>query len=152
MGLGFAASLIGAPAFAQRWTPTKTVRIVVPASGGTVDLVAPRLQEMWGQPVIAEPRPGASGNIAAALVAKAPGDGHTLLVGFNPLVISTFLSKNLQYDIKELAPVTLGVTSEQVLVVNPTCPSTRLANSWHLRKSRTRVSTTARSALAVPHT
>lgn len=75
MGLGFAASLIGAPAFAQRWTPTKTVRIVVPASGGTVDLVArlvaPRLQEMWGQPVIAEPRPGASGNIAAALVAKA---------------------------------------------------------------------------------
>ncbi|MDQ5977220.1 MAG: hypothetical protein QG602_192, partial [Verrucomicrobiota bacterium] len=40
MGLGFAASLIGAPAFAQLWTPTKTVRIVVPASGGTVDLVA----------------------------------------------------------------------------------------------------------------
>lgn len=138
MGLGFAASLIGAPAFAQRWTPTETVRIVVPASGGTVDLVArlvaPRLQEMWGQPVIAEPRPGASGNIAAALVAKAPGDGHTLLVGFNPLVISTFLSKNLQYDIKELAPVTLGVTSEQVLVVNPDLPVNTLGEFVALAK------------------
>jgi tripartite-type tricarboxylate transporter receptor subunit TctC len=138
MGLGFAASLIGAPAFAQGWTPTRTVRIVVPASGGTVDLVArlvtPRLQEMWGQAVIVESRPGASGNIAAALVAKAPGDGHTLLVGFNPLVISTFLSKNLQYDIKELAPVTLGVTSEQVLVVNPDLPVNTLAEFVALAK------------------
>ena len=115
------------------------MRIVVPASGGTVDLVAraviPGLQQALGQSVIADAKPGASGNIAATLVAKSPGDGHTILTGFNPLVISTFLSKNLQYDLqKDLKPITLGVTSEQVLVVNSEVPVSTLAEFVALAK------------------
>ena len=133
------AALASPLAFGQSWTPSKPVRIVVPASGGTVDLVAraviPALQQALGQPVIADAKPGASGNIAATLVAKSPGDGHTILTGFNPLVISTFLSKNLQYDLqKDLKPITLGVTSEQVLVVNSEVPVSTLAEFVALAK------------------
>ena len=91
------------------------MRIVVPASGGTVDLVAraviPGLQQALGQSVIADAKPGASGNIAATLVAKSPGDGHTILTGFNPLVISTFLSKNLQYDLQKDRSGSAGLNS-----------------------------------------
>ena len=79
------AALASPLAFWQSWTPSKPVRIVVPASGGTVDLVAraviPGLQQALGQSVIADAKPGASGNIAATLVAKSPGDGHTILTG-----------------------------------------------------------------------
>ena len=124
---------------AQSWSPSRAVRLVVPAAGGTVDLVAravtPGLQEILGQPVLADTKAGASGNIAATLVANSPGDGHTLLIGFNPLVISSFLSQNLQYDFqKDLRAVSLGVTSEQVLVVNADVPASTLAEFVALAK------------------
>lgn len=133
------AALASPLAFGQSWTPSKPVRIVVPALGGTVDLVAraviPGLQQALGQSVIADAKPGASGNIAATLVAKSPGDGHTILSGFNGLVIGTFLSKNLQYDLqKDLKPITLAVTSEQVLVVNSAVPVSTLAEFVALAK------------------
>lgn len=133
------AALASPLAFGQSWTPSKPVRIVVPALGGTVDLVAraviPGLQQALGQSVIADAKPGASGNIAATLVAKSPGDGHTILAGFNVLVIGTFLSKNLQYDLqKDLKPITLAVTSEQVLVVNSAVPVSTLAEFVALAK------------------
>lgn len=133
------AVLASSLAFGQSWTPSKPVRIVVPASGGTVDLVAraviPGLQLALGQPVIADTKPGASGNIAATFVAKSPGDGQTILTGFNPIVISTFLSKNLHYDLqKDLKPITLGVTSEQILVVNSGLPVSTLAEFVALAK------------------
>lgn len=133
------AALASPLAFGQSWTPSKPVRIVVPALGGTVDLVAraviPGLQQALGQSVIADAKPGASGNIAATLVAKSPGDGHTILSGFNVLVIGTFLSKNLQYDLqKDLKPITLAVTSEQVLVVNSAVPVSTLAEFVALAK------------------
>jgi len=136
----FSSALLASPlAFGQAWAPSKPVRIVVPAAGGTVDLVAraviPGLQQALGQPVIADAKPGASGNIAATFVAKSPGDGHTVLTGFNPIVISTFLSKNLQYDLqKDLKPITLGVTSEQILVVNSAVPVSTLAEFVALAK------------------
>lgn len=112
-------------AFAQTWSPTKPVRIIVPIVGSTNDvlarLVAPKLQEALGQPVIVENKPGAGGNIGADLVAKAPADGHTLLVGYNgPLAINVSLFDKMPYDpLKDLAPITLAVKSAQYLVVNP---------------------------------
>ncbi len=107
------------------WTPTRAVRLVVPfAPGGQPDIVARALAEplsrALGQPVIVENRPGAGGNIAADFVAKAPPDGHTLLVGTNgPLAVSPALYRNLPYDpLKDFVPITLVGTSPNLIAVN----------------------------------
>ncbi|TFZ02173.1 tripartite tricarboxylate transporter substrate binding protein [Ramlibacter henchirensis] len=114
----------GAFAQAQDWAPSRPVRIIVPIVGSTNDvlarLVAPKLQEALGQPVVVENKPGAGGNIGADLVAKAQPDGHTLLVGYNgPLAINPTLFEKMPYDpVKDLQPLTLAVKSPQYLVVN----------------------------------
>jgi tripartite-type tricarboxylate transporter receptor subunit TctC len=113
---------------AQEWSPTKNVRIIVPIVGSTNDvvarLVAPELSRAIGQPVIVENKGGGGGTIGADLVAKSEPDGHTLLVGFNgPLAINVTLFDKLPYDpLKDLAPITLAVSSPQFLVVNPSVP------------------------------
>ncbi|MFM8691177.1 MAG: Bug family tripartite tricarboxylate transporter substrate binding protein [Limnohabitans sp.] len=113
------------PAGAQEWAPTKPIRIIVPIVGSTNDvlarLVAPKLQEVLGQPVVVENKPGAGGNIGADMVAKAPPDGHTLLIGYNgPLAINPGLFEKMPYDPqKDLAPITLMVKAPQYLVVHP---------------------------------
>ncbi|MFM7533988.1 MAG: Bug family tripartite tricarboxylate transporter substrate binding protein, partial [Rubrivivax sp.] len=125
----------GAPhaAFAQEWAPTKPVRIIVPIVGSTNDvlarLVAPELQKVFGQPFIVENKGGAGGTIAAAEVAKAPADGHTLMIGFNgPLAINPTLYPKIAYDpVKDFAPITLMVTASQYLVVHPSVPAKNVA-------------------------
>lgn len=121
LGLGSASS-----SWAQtEWQPSKPVRIVVPIVGSTNDvlarLVAPKLQEVLGQAVVVENKPGAGGNIGANEVAKSAPDGHTLLIGYNgPLAINVSLFDKMPYDpVKDLAPITLMVKSPQYLVVNP---------------------------------
>jgi tripartite-type tricarboxylate transporter receptor subunit TctC len=120
--------LFSSVASAQDWSPTKTVRIIVPIQGGTVDilarLAAPRLQEAFGQPVIVENKPGAGGNIGTDLVAKSEPDGHTLLAGYTgPITVNSTLFGNLPYDPqKDLTPITLAVTTPQFLTVHPGVP------------------------------
>jgi tripartite-type tricarboxylate transporter receptor subunit TctC len=120
-----AVSAVSAVAHAQDWAPSRPVRIVVPVQGTTNDvlarLVAPRLGDALGQPVVVENKPGAGGNIGADFVAKQPADGHTLLVGYNgPLAINPTLFDKLPYDpVKDFAPITLAVRAAQYLVVNP---------------------------------
>jgi tripartite-type tricarboxylate transporter receptor subunit TctC len=109
--------------------PTKPIKIVVPfAAAGTTDIlaraVAAELQKNNGWNVIVENRPGAGGNIGADIVAKAPGDGYTLLMGtvgthgINQALYAK--SGGLPYDpIKDFAPVTLVAPVPNVLVVNP---------------------------------
>jgi len=128
------------PASAQEWSPTKPVRIIVPVLGGTNDLVArlvaPKLQDAIGQPVVVENKPGAGGNVGADLVAKSAPDGHTLLVGFNgPIAVNVSLFSNLPYDpLKDLAPITLAVTTPQFLTVNPNVPVNTVAELVALAK------------------
>ena len=125
-GLALAGGL-GAPmaSQAQEWAPSKPVRIIVPIVGSTNDvlarIIAPKLQEALGQPVIVENKPGAGGNIGADFVAKSAPDGHTLLIGYNgPLAINVGLFDKMPYDpLKDLAPISLMVTSPQYLAVNP---------------------------------
>ena len=115
------------PAQAQdpAW-PTRPAHILVPfVAGGPSDItarsIANRMAQNLGQPVVAENRPGANGEVAARLVARAAPDGHTLFVGsIGVIAIDTALRPNLGYDpIRELTPITLAVTTPNVLVVNP---------------------------------
>ncbi|HUQ29742.1 MAG TPA: tripartite tricarboxylate transporter substrate binding protein [Usitatibacter sp.] len=118
--LCFGAAL---PALAQ-WAPSRPLKIVVPfAPGGQPDVVARALAEplakALGQPVIVENRPGAGGNIAAEVVARAAPDGLTLLMGTNgPLAVSPALERDLRYDVaRDFVPVTLVGTSPNLIVV-----------------------------------
>jgi tripartite-type tricarboxylate transporter receptor subunit TctC len=127
-------------AIAQEWSPSKTVRIIVPVLGGTNDLVArlvaPKLQDAIGQSVIVENKPGAGGNIGADLVAKSPPDGHTLLVGYNgPIAVNVSLFDKLPYDpLKDLAPITLAVTTPQFLTAHPSVPASTVQELVALAK------------------
>jgi tripartite-type tricarboxylate transporter receptor subunit TctC len=117
---------VSSSAIAQEWAPTKTVRIVVPIVGSTNDvlarLIAPKLQEVFGQPFIVENKPGAGGNIGADAVAKSAPDGHTLLIGYNgPIAVNVTLFEKMPYDpVKDLVPISLMVTTPNYLVVSPT--------------------------------
>jgi tripartite-type tricarboxylate transporter receptor subunit TctC len=119
------ALLCAASAAADDTYPAKPIRILVGFSpGGGTDImariVAPRMSERLGQPVIIENRPGAGGNLATEAVAKAAPDGYTLLMGtIAALAINPSLYKNLPFDsAKDLAPISLGVSLANVVVVN----------------------------------
>jgi tripartite-type tricarboxylate transporter receptor subunit TctC len=114
-----------ASAQAPDW-PTRPVSVLVPfVAGGPSDIVARviamRMGQALSQPVVAENRPGANGEVAARAVVRAAPDGHTLFVGsIGVFAINTALRPNLGYDpVRELTPITLAVTTPNVLVVNP---------------------------------
>lgn len=126
-GALLAALLVSVSAVAQTF-PTKPLRIIVPfAPGGSTDLaarlLAPKMQDGFGQPVIVENRPGAGGSIAVELVAKSPPDGHTLVLSApGALTINMHFTK-LAYDpLKDLAPVSRIARSPLVLAVNASTP------------------------------
>ena len=108
--------------------PSKGIRMVIAlAPGGGVDttgrFIGQKLTQAWGQPVVADNRPGAGGTLAADLVAKAPPDGYTLLMTSSGITITPSIMK-LPYDpYKDLLPVTLAVVSPGVLVVHPSVPA-----------------------------
>ena len=105
--------------------PLRPVKLVVPfAAGGPTDVVARILADLlavrWGgQSVVIENRPGAGTIVATAAVAKAPADGHTLLVGTNSLLINPAIGQKLPYDTeKDLAAVSMVATQPVALVAN----------------------------------
>jgi tripartite-type tricarboxylate transporter receptor subunit TctC len=111
-------------AIGQAVWPSRPVHIVVPFTPGTgMDILArtlgPHLSTAWGQPIVVDNRPGASGNLGAGLVAKATPDGHTLLMGVNTLIINPALYKNMSYDpLRDLAPIGLCATGSFLLVAS----------------------------------
>lgn len=114
-----------ARARAQAW-PARPVRIVVPfAAAGTTDILAralaPELARVFGQPFVVDNRPGAGGNNGAAEVAKAPPDGHTLVMGtVGTHAINPSLYPRMPYDhVRDFVPVTLVAGVPNVLVLNP---------------------------------
>ena len=109
--------------------PAKPLRIIVPfAAGGGADLVArtvgAKLTEALGQPVVVDNRTGAAGSIGAEIAARAPSDGHTLLLGSNgPLAINPSLYAKLPYDAaRDFAPVALVTVMPFLLVTHPSLP------------------------------
>ena len=125
---------------AQATFPTKPVRLVVAfPPGGSTDitarLLAAKLADKWGQPVVVDNRPGAGANIGTAQVAKATPDGHTLLLATTALSISPSVFAQPGYDaLRDLAPITLVSTIPNVLVVHPDVPAKTIAEFIaHLR-------------------
>jgi tripartite-type tricarboxylate transporter receptor subunit TctC len=117
-----ALALVAAPAFSQSF-PSKPVHVIVPfPPGGGADalarIMAPYLQKIWGQPVVVENRPGASGHIGAEFVANAPPDGHTLLMSST----ASLTEKN----VSQFAPLTLVSASPYVITTNPKVPATNV--------------------------
>lgn len=127
---------------AQDWSPSKPVRVIVPIVGSTNDvlarLIAPKLSEAIGQPVVVENKGGAGGNIGADLVAKSEPDGHTLLIGYNgPIAVNVSLFRKMPYDPqKDLTPISLVVTTPQFFVVNASLPIRSVADFIAEAKAR----------------
>jgi tripartite-type tricarboxylate transporter receptor subunit TctC len=123
------AALLPAAARAQSW-PTKPVRFVVPfAPGGTSEIVArsvaAELTKQLGQSVFVENKPGGAGVTAMQEVAKAPADGHTLiLTHVGTLAVNPYMLKNQPYDVaKDFSPVTLLAKVPNVFVIHPDVPA-----------------------------
>jgi tripartite-type tricarboxylate transporter receptor subunit TctC len=123
-----APSLLLSRARAKDW-PAKPVKIVVPFTpGGSTDLTARlvgnRLQEVWGQSVVVENKPGAGGNIAADMVAHSDADGYTIFIVGPGMATNPFLYPSLSYDpVKDIDPVTLLITQPNLMCVPNSSPA-----------------------------
>jgi len=128
-------------AFAQAF-PSRAVTIVVPftpATGADViaRLLAPKLSERLGTPVVVDNKPGASGAIGTELVAKAAPDGHTLLFVATSHATVPALKRNLPYDaVRSFTPVALAATSAMSFVISPQVQATTLADFVALAKKK----------------
>jgi tripartite-type tricarboxylate transporter receptor subunit TctC len=118
-----------APQAAAQSYPAKPVRMIVPwAPGGTTDIlgrvIAQKMGEKWGQPVLVENRGGAAGNIGGEAAARSPADGYTLLLGtMRSHAMNQFLYQKMTFDpVADLAPISLVANVATVLVVNPALP------------------------------
>jgi tripartite-type tricarboxylate transporter receptor subunit TctC len=118
-----------APAAQSQAYPAKPIRIVVPfPPGGFSDvfarIIGARMSETWGQQVVVDNRPGAGGGIGADIVAKAPADGYTLVMGtIGTHAINATLFSRLPYDpVRDFAPVAFVVEAEGLLTVHPSLP------------------------------
>jgi tripartite-type tricarboxylate transporter receptor subunit TctC len=108
--------------------PQKSIRFVVPfPPGGATDALArilgEKMSDSWGQPVVIDNRAGAGGNIAAELVAKAPPDGHTIIiVGMSHAANLSLYQKLAYHPVRDFAPVTQAVAMQMFLTAHPSLP------------------------------
>jgi tripartite-type tricarboxylate transporter receptor subunit TctC len=132
--VGLATAAVAAPsilvsrASAADW-PARPVRVVVPFTpGGSTDitarLISNRLQEVWGQSVVVENKPGAGGNIAADMVAHSDPDGYTIFISGPGMATNQFLYPSLSYDpVGDFAPVTMLITQPNLMCVPNSSPA-----------------------------
>src|SRR2546421_11119783 len=123
-----AALLVSGAAFAEPY-PSKPVKIIIPfPAGGVTDLggrlIAQRLSEKLGQQFYIENVPGAGGNLGMAQVARAPGDGYTILLSSSSITVNPSLYNKMPFDVeKDLIPVTKAGGSPNSWLVNPDFPA-----------------------------
>lgn len=134
------ASVLNSPAWSQQF-PNAPIRVVIPtAVGGGYDLmmraIGQKMLESWGQACVVDPRTGASGSIAAQIVAKAPPDGYTLMVGYSALVSNLVLQQNPGYALADFAPVSMLTISPIALAVRDSLGVNTLQEFVALAKSQ----------------
>jgi tripartite-type tricarboxylate transporter receptor subunit TctC len=137
------AGLFLAAGVAAQQYPSKPIRLVVPfPPGGSTDIVArivaQKLGTQLGQPLVIENRDGAGGTLGTAVVAKAPPDGYTLVVGTTSThVVAPSVYQKLEYDpVKDFAPVSLMAVTPYLLVVNPSVPAKSVKELVELMKAQ----------------
>jgi len=134
-------SFAGTPALAQQY-PTRPIRFIVPfPPGGGNDIVgrivAQKLADALGQSVVVDNRGGAGGTLGTDIAAKAPADGHTLLINNISLAVNATLFPKLPYDtLKDLAPVTLVGRQPNILVVYPSVPAKSMRELLDLARAK----------------
>jgi len=141
--LGFAC-LVGtaAPDAAAQQYPTKPIRIIAlssPASGPDIvgRLLGQKFTEAWGQQVIVDTRPGASGIIGAEITSKAAPDGHTLMIVTSQAVIVSVMYEKLPYQLlKDFSPISLLASTPFILVVHPSVPAASVRELVAYAKSK----------------
>lgn len=138
-----AIAALSLPSFAAEQFPSRPIRFIVPyAPGGNVDIsariIAPPLGTVLGQTVVVDNRPGAGGNLGAAMVARATPDGYTLLVGSSgPLSVNPVIFKNLPYDsLKDFAPISTVQAVPLVVLASPRAGITTVAELVQAAKGR----------------
>jgi tripartite-type tricarboxylate transporter receptor subunit TctC len=125
--LALVVAILPAAALAQAY-PSKTVRLILPfPPGGPTDIlgrsIAQRLTEQMGQQVVADNRPGAGGNLGLELAAKSPPDGYTIVLSSSVIALAPALYAKLNYQQKDLAPLSLVAEIRNVLLVHPSVPA-----------------------------
>jgi tripartite-type tricarboxylate transporter receptor subunit TctC len=137
-----AASLLAAASAAAQNYPVRPVRVIVPfTAGGNTDLTArtigARLSEVFGQQIVVENRPGGATNIGTELVAKAPPDGYTILMGGATNAINMSTQAKPPYDtLRDFAPIILCVKGANLLAIHPSVPARNLKELIALAKAR----------------
>lgn len=138
--LAFALGALAPIAAGAQAYPTKPVRLMVPfPPGGATDIIArllaAKMQELWGQPVVIETKPGAGTVVGTDYVAKSAPDGHTLGMVVTAHVINPSLRPNLPYDtLKDLAGVTQVSVQHLVMAAHPSLPANNIAELVALAK------------------
>ena len=130
---------VAGPASAQTF-PAKTIRMILPfPPGGPSDILgralAQKLTEQLGHTVITDNRPGAGGNLGLELTAKAPPDGYTIVLSSPLIALSPSLYSKLNYEQKDLAPVSLVALIQNVVLVHPSVPATNLKELVQIARS-----------------
>jgi tripartite-type tricarboxylate transporter receptor subunit TctC len=151
------ASVLPRRAAAEAW-PSRYVRLVVPfAAGGPTDtvsrIVADRLSTRWGQQLVVENRGGAGTNIGAELVARAPADGYTLLLGTSTQAVNRHLYATLSYDaITDFAPIVLLCLASYIMIVPNSSPARSVAEFIaYARERKGRISYATPGPGTTPH-
>jgi tripartite-type tricarboxylate transporter receptor subunit TctC len=127
-GLLFFSVVSAGPAFAADSYPSKPIRLLIPfAPGGGTDIlarmVAQRLSETMGQPMVADNRPAVDGVVASETLARSAPDGYTLLLVSSSHAINPAIGRKLPYDtIRDFAPITQTASQQMFLVVHPSLP------------------------------
>jgi tripartite-type tricarboxylate transporter receptor subunit TctC len=142
---------------AQEWPGTKPLKFeVISSAGGLVDILPRALSNYLSTsirvPVVVEDRPGAGGNIAAGLVAKAEPDGHTLLVTSLNQAVNPLLFPNPGFDYeRDLVPVSMAVVTKMLLVASPAFPAKNITDIIAMAKQKPRSITIAISQIGTPN-
>jgi tripartite-type tricarboxylate transporter receptor subunit TctC len=121
--------------------PSRPIQVVVPfPAGGGVDAIArifqPKMEEILGQPLVIQNRPGATAIIGTNSVAKAAPDGYTVLFTLNPHIVNAYLYQQLPFDpLRDFVPISLIATTPNVLAVNPNVEATSVRELINLAKA-----------------